>query len=196
MKKLLFASIIFLFAFFGYSFANMQNNFFCTISPDLITVTMERDNNHKCSQYLRVLSQSINKEYNNVLQIQSLIKQGYDVDFWTEIREKKRGDIKKMLIIKEQIEISVQKFDDSLFAKIKEYLVYSSSPYKLKYKKILKPIENIDPTIYIRYEIKTKIWFMKEQIQVIDAMIISENYDTLMKSFNRYVYLKNQIEWK
>jgi hypothetical protein len=25
---------------------------------------------------------------------------------------------------------------------------------------------------------------------------LAENFETLMKSFNRYVYLKNQIEWK
>jgi hypothetical protein len=144
MKKLLFANIIFLFVFFGYTFADMQNNFFCTISPDLITVTMERKNNHKCSQYLRVLSQSINKEYKDVIKIQELIKQGYDLDFWTDIREKKRSDIKRMLIIKEQIELSVQKFDDNLFSKIKEYLIYSSSPYRLKYKKIIKHLEKLE----------------------------------------------------
>jgi hypothetical protein len=25
---------------------------------------------------------------------------------------------------------------------------------------------------------------------------LAEDFETLMKSFNRYVYLKNQIEWK
>lgn len=196
MKKLLFANIIFLFVFFGYTFADMQNNFFCTISPDLITVTMERKNNHKCSQYLRVLSQSINKEYKDVIKIQELIKQGYDLDFWTDIREKKRSDIKRMLIIKEQIELSVQKFDDNLFSKIKEYLIYSSSPYRLKYKKIIKHLEKLEWDIYIKAELKNKISLMQEQLQVIDIISISDDYETLMKNFNRYIYLKKQIEWK
>lgn len=194
MKKLLFANIILLFAFFGYTFADMQNNFFCTISPDLITVTMEREDNHKCSQYLRVLSQLINKEYQNVMKIQDLIKQGYDVDFWIEIREKKRNDIKKMLITKEQIEKSIQKFDNNLFSKIKEYLIYSSSVYKLKYKKILKPLESIQTGVYIKPGIRDKISLMQEQIQVINDISLSQDYEILMKNFNRYVYLKTQIE--
>gem|GEM_PF-1104337 len=194
MKKILFVNIIFLFAFFGYTFADMQNNFYCTISPDLITVTMEKKNNHKCSQYLKVLSQSINNEYKNVVKIQDLIRQGYDLEFWTEVREKKRNDIKKMLITKEQIEKSVKIFDNNLFNKIKEYLIYSSSTYRLKYKKILKPLENIGESIYIKPCIRNKISLMQEQIQTIDAIAVSQDYDTLMKTFNKYVYLKKQIE--
>jgi hypothetical protein len=35
---------------------------------------------------------------------------------------------------------------------------------------------------------------MQEQLQVIDIISISDDYETLMKNFNRYIYLKKQIE--
>jgi hypothetical protein len=96
-----------LFGFVGTSFAYMENKVFCTISPSSIVVTLDRESNYKCSDYVTVLTQAINKEYKNVLAIQNLIRQEYDVEFWTDIRETKRFQIKRMLIIKQQIEDSV-----------------------------------------------------------------------------------------
>ena len=119
MRKLIIFNIIFVLFFLGYSFANMKDNFFCTITPGSITVTLERQNNYKCSQYIKVLSQAINKEYKDVLEIQTIIKQWYDIEFWTSIRENKRERIKKILLVKEQIEEAVFNFDDNLFLKIK-----------------------------------------------------------------------------
>jgi hypothetical protein len=75
----------------------MENKVFCTISPNTITVTLNKQNNYKCSDYVTVLTQAINKEYKNVLAIQNLVKQQYDVNFWIAIRETKRDQIKKML---------------------------------------------------------------------------------------------------
>jgi hypothetical protein len=116
------------------------------------------------------------------------------VEFWTEIRESKRDKIKKILLIKEQIEKAIQEFDDNLFAKIKEYLIYSTSSYRLKYKTFLKQFNALDDDVYISSSIKNVVSLIKEQIEVIDNILISEDYETLMKNFNRYVYLKKQIE--
>lgn len=196
MRKFIVVNIVFVLFFLGYSFANMKDNFFCTISPGSITVTLERQNNYKCSQYTKVLSQAINKEYKDVLEIQNIIKQWYDIEFWTSIRENKREKIKKMLIVKNQIEDAVMNFDDNLFWKIKEYLIFSSSPYQLKYKKLLKPLNYIENERNLSWSVRNMISLMQEQIQVIDNIIMSQDYDTLMKNFNRYVYLKKQIEWK
>ena len=38
--------------------------------------------------------------------------------------------------------------------------------------------------------------YLQEDITVIDKIISSTDYDTLVKNFNRHLYLKNQIEWK
>ncbi len=195
MKKLIVFNIIFVFFFLGYSFANMKDNFFCTIAPGSITVTLERQNNYKCSQYIKVLSQAINKEYKDVLEIQNIIKQWYDVEFWTNIRENKRERIKKILLVKEQIETAVLSFDDNLFWKIKEYLIFSASPYQLKYKKLLKPLNYIENERNLSWSVRNMISLMQEQIQIINNIIMAQDYDTLMKNFNRYVYLKKQIEW-
>lgn len=195
MKKFILINIT-IFAFFlSFSFADMKNNFYCTITPGSIVVTLERQNNYKCSQYITVLSQAINKEYRDVLEIQDIIKQGYDVDFWTDIREDKRERIKKILLVKDQIQDAVDSFDTNLFAKIKEYLIFSASPYQLKYKKILKQLNQIDAKL-ITWSIKNKMNFMQEQVEVIDNIISATDYDFLIKNFNRYVYLKKQIEWK
>jgi hypothetical protein len=183
-----------LFGFVGASFAYMENKVFCTISPNSIIVTLDRDSNYKCTDYTIVLTQAINKEYKNVLAIQNLIKQEYDVEFWTDIRETKRFQIQRMLIIKQQIEDSVEEFEENMFDKTKEYMIYTTEPYRIRYVKLLKPLERLDDNTYLRLNVRTKIKLMQEQLDIISQISLAENFETLMKSFNRYVYLKNQIE--
>ena len=38
--------------------------------------------------------------------------------------------------------------------------------------------------------------YLQEEIDAIDNIINATDYDTLMKNYNRHLYLKNQIEWK
>ncbi len=196
MKKTLLTIAIILFGFVGAGFAYMENKVLCTISQSSITVTLDRENNYMCSDYVTVLTQAINKEYKNVLAIQNLIKQDYDVEFWTDIRETKRFQIQKMLIIKQQIEDSVIEFEENLFDKTKEYMIYTISPYRIKYRKLLRPLERLEDGIYLRLSVRTKIKLMQEQLDIISKISLAEDFDTLMTSFNRYVYLKNKIEWK
>lgn len=188
--------VVIWFVFVWVSFWYMENKVYCTISPDTITVTLDKQNNYKCSDYVTVLTQAINKEYKNVLAIQNLVKQQYDVDFWISIREKKRDQIKKMLWIKKQIEDSVWEFEENLFDKTKEYIIYSTSSYKIKYKKLLRPIEKLKEWTYLSLNVRNKIKLMQEQLDVIETLSLTEDYEVLMKNFNKYIYLKKQIEWK
>lgn len=175
----------------------MEDKVFCTIWKDSITVTMEKNNNHKCNEYINALSKAINTEYNNVLSLQQIINQWYDIDFWKSIREQKRTQIKKMISIKEQIESAVSEFDQNLFKKIKEYIIYSASSEKSKYKKTLKYLENMKKSwTYISPSINKKMQYLSEEITVIENMTSATDYDTLMKNFNRHLYLKDQIIWK
>lgn len=185
-----------LLGFVGTSFAYMENKVFCTISSSSIVVTLDRESNYKCSDYTTVLTQVINKEYKNVLAIQNLIKQDYDVEFWTDIRESKRFQIQRMLIIKQEIEDSVEKFEENLFDKTKEYMIYTTDSYRIKYRKLLRPLEDLDSGTYLSFRVKNKINLMEEQLAVIAEISLAEDFEILMKTFNRYVYLKNQIEWK
>jgi len=196
MKKYI-AIFIFIIWFFWISCAYMEDKVFCTITKNAITVTMEKQGNYKCSEYISVLSQTINKEYNNILSLQKLINQWYDVDYRKEIREQKRAQLKKMLNIKEQIEDAVSDFDRNLFVKIKEYLVYSTSSVRTKYKKAANFLENYQKNWwYLTTDVKKKLWYLKESVTVIDNINFATWYDVLMKNYNRYLYLKNQIEWK
>lgn len=196
MKKLALSIVVVCFVFVWASFWYMENKVFCTISPNTITVTLDIQNNDKCMDYITVLTQAINKEYKNVLAIQKLIEQNYDVDFWFEIRELKRTQIKKMLIIKKQIQDSMVEFEDNLFDKTKEYMIYSVLPYQTKYKRLLKPLEKLEEGTYLSLNVRNKITLLQEQLEIIDIISWAEDYDTLMNSFNRYIYLKKQIEWK
>lgn len=172
----------------------MRDNFFCIVSPDAITVTIEKKNNYKCSKYIDVLSQAINKEYKDFLEIQNIIKQGYDVEFWTSIRDDKIERIKKIFLVKEQIEEAVTNFNNSMFDKIKEYLVFSVSPYQVKYKKFLKSFKQFENNRVLPLNVRNTITYLKEEIQVIENIMNAEDYDVLIKNFNRHVYLKKQIE--
>lgn len=197
MKKFILIIIVFTTFFIGLCTAYMEDVVFCTLWKNSITVTLERQHNHKCSEYLSVLSQVINSEYNDILAIQKLIKQWYDVEYWKEIRETKREKLKKILTIKEQIETAIAEFDLNLFVKMKDYIVYTVTPYQTKYKKVLKNLNNLkDKWQILSNDIKKKMDYLQEDITVIDRIFDSTDYDTLIKNFNRHLYLKNQIEWK
>ena len=197
MKKFLTTIAIITISFIWFSFSYLEDKVFCTITKNSIIVTIEKEKNYKCNEYLSVLSKSINAEYQNVLSIQALIEQWYDVDFWKEIREEKRSLIKKMLSIKEQIETAVAEFDTNMFVKIKDYLVYSSATDRTNFKKTLKHLENIEKNGWHHSSsVKKKISYMQEAITAIDNINSTNDFDTLMKNFNRYIYLKNQIIWK
>lgn len=197
MKKCIIIVWIIMTCLVWTTFAYLEDKVFCTITKDAITVTIEREKNYKCSEYLSVLSKSINTEYQNVLSIQALIEQWYDVDFWKGIREEKRSLIKKMINIKEQIETAVTEFDTNMFMKIKDYLIYSSATDRSNFKKTLKHLENISKNgWYLSYTVKKKINYMNDAITAIDTINSTNDFDTLMKAFNRYIYLKNQIIWK
>ncbi|HRX64086.1 MAG TPA: hypothetical protein P5060_03220 [Candidatus Absconditabacterales bacterium] len=183
-------------SFFGTSFAYTQDKLFCTISTHSITVTIDRQSNYKCDEYITVLRQAINKEYRNVLSIQELIDQNYDVEFWFAIREQKREQIKKMIIMKTQIEDAILEFQENLFEKTKEYIVFTVSPYRIRYKRLLKPLNDLGENTYLSARVRKKINLMQEQIEVINEIMLAEDYELLIKKFNRYIYLKNQIEGK
>ena len=197
MKKVILTLIVFATFLTGLCSAYMEDKVFCTIWKNSITVTLEKEHNYKCNEYLLLLSQTINTEYNDILSIQKLIKQWYDVDFWKDIRETKREKLKKMITIKEQIEQAVSEFDSNLFVKMKDYVIYTVTPYQTKYKKILKQLNNLkNQWQKLSYDVNKKMDYLQEDITIIDKIIDSTDYDTLIKNFNRHLYLKNQIEWK
>lgn len=197
MKKFLLTIIVFAAFFAGLCTAYMEDKVFCTLWRNSITVTLEKQQNYKCKEYLSLLSQAINTEYNDILSLQKLIKQWYDVEYWKEIRSEKTEKLKKMLAIKEQIEVAVAEFDSNLFIKMKDYVVYTVSSYQVKYKKALKHLNNLkDQWGFISSDVKKKMNYLQEDITVIDKIINATDYDTLVKNFDRHLYLKNQIEWK
>lgn len=197
MKKFMLTIIVFVLFFTAFSFAYMEDKVFCTLSKNSITVTLEKQQNYKCSEYLSLLSQAINTEYNDILSIQKLIKQGYDVDYWREIRQTKTEKLKKLLAIKEQIEVAISEFDVNLFIKMKDYVVYTVSPYQTKYKKALKHLNNLGAQWgIVSNDVKKKMNYLQEDITVIDNIIKATDYTTLIKNFDRHLYLKKQIEWK
>lgn len=197
MKKLLITTIVWIICFIGTTSAYMEDKVFCTINKNNITVTLERWKNYKCSEYLNILSQNINTQYNDILSIQKIINQWYDTEFWKGIREEKRDKLKKMINIKDQISSAVSEFDRNLFLKLKEFLIYSATEDQAKFKKAYKHIQVYEKQWGSEsYSVKKKIWYLQEAINVIDWIWSSTNYDTLVKNYNRYIYLKEQLKWK
>jgi len=81
-----------------------------------------------------------------------------------------------------------------MFDKIKEYLIFSVSPYHLKYKRFAKSFKQFENSRTLPLNVRNMITYLKEQVQVIENILTAEDYDVLIKNFNRYVYLKKQIE--
>jgi hypothetical protein len=94
----------------------------------------------------------------------------------------------------DQIEEAVTNFNNNMFDKPKEYLVFSVSPYYTKYKRFLRSFKPFENSRTLSRNVKNTVAYMKEQVQVIENIMSATDYDVLIKNFNRYVYLKKQIE--
>lgn len=196
MKKIIL-TIISILCIINVSYAYVEDLVFCTIKSDSITITIKKEKNYKCTEYLNVLSQTINTEYNDILSAQNLINKGYDKDFWTEIRDTKIEKVKKLVSTKEQIEKAMKEFDNNLFIKIKDYLTYTLSPERTDFQAILKAIKaNQKKWVILTNNEKQKLNQMEEAIGLINTIMTTSDFDTLIKSFNKYIYLKKQIIWK
>jgi len=196
MKKIILIIISILFIV-NFSYAYVEDLVFCTIKSDSITITIKKENNYKCTEYLNVLSQTINSEYNNIMSAQNLINKWYDKEFWTEIRDEKIEKVKNLLSTKEQIEQAMKEFDNNLFIKIKDYLTYTLSPERTDFQAILKVIKaNQKKWINLTNSEKQKLNQIEDAIKQINTIITTPDFNTLIQSFNKYLYLKKQILWK
>ncbi len=196
MKRILIMIVVFAFCFVWTSFAYLEDNLFCNIWKNTITVTIEKKWNYKCKDYLATLSQSIATETDNVLSIQKIVEQWYDVDYWVAIREEKREQIKSMLNMKSQIEQAEKEFEWNLFVKIKEYLIYATSSDGTVYKKGLRDLQYIERKKWVSLDVKRKMWYISESITNIKNINTATWFDDLITNYNKYLYLKKQIIWK
>lgn len=196
MKKIILI-IISILCIVNVSYGYVEDLVFCTIKSDSITITIKKENNYKCTEYLDVLSQTINTEYNNIISAQNLINKWYDTEFRTEIRDTKIEKVKKLVSTKEQIEEAIKEFDNNLFIKIKDYLTYTLSPERADFQAILKTIKaNQKKWINLTNSEKQKLNQIEDAIKQINTIMTTSDFDTLIKSFNKYLYLKKQILWK
>lgn len=196
MKKILVTIVILSFCLVWVSFAYLEDNLFCTIDKNTITVTIEKKDNYKCKDYLATLSQSIATETDNVFSIQKIVEQWYDIEYRVSIREEKREQIKSMLNMKSQIEEAEKEFEWNLFAKIKEYLIYATSSDGTVYKKGLRDLQYIERKKWVSPDVKRKMWYISESITNIKNINSATGFDDLISNYNRYLYLKKQIIWK
>lgn len=197
MKKTIIIIIAFILCSLGYGYAYIENLVFCTITENSITITIKKEDNYQCSEYLKVLSQSINTEYNDIVSAQNLINKWYDISFWEEIRDSKIENLKKLISLKEQIENAIKEFDNNLFLKIKDYIIYTISPDRADYQLILKTVKIYQKKWQkLSSKDNKKIQQVQECIDIIDSMMTTNDFETLIKNFNKYLYLKNQITWK
>ena len=92
MKKNALLIIVFCLFSIGFTSAYVEDKVFCTIWSNSITVTMEKEHNYKCKEYLSVLSQAINTEYNDIISIQKLIplhnRFNCEIDFVNSLSER------------------------------------------------------------------------------------------------------------
>ena len=197
MKKFILTIMLLIYLVTNVCFAYIEDKVFCTLWKNSITVTMEKENNYKCTEYLTLLSQVINTEYIDILSIQKLIKQWYDVEYRKEVMEMKKEKLRKVIALKWQIETAISEFDSNLFIKLKDYIIYIVSLKQNKYEKVLKHLNNLEKQgSMVSKSIKKKMEYLQEDITIIDNIIEATGYDTLMNNFNRHLYLQNQIEWK
>lgn len=199
MKKALLAFAITTCGLCSSAFWYLQNNLYCSIINENIIVSLKpEDATDKCSEYLRILNTSLKKEYKDFLLVQSYIDNHQSISYRRSIRNEKQEKIIYITTMKDKIVSAMTAFEGNVFTQIKEYMVYISRPYSVRYRRMLRPIQMLETGAYEKLNSHTKnvILLLQNQVATIDVIRNSTWYDVLNSWWNQYLLLKKQIEWK
>ncbi|PID34870.1 MAG: hypothetical protein CR971_01010 [candidate division SR1 bacterium] len=187
--------------FFGGSFlflgkinttdAYFQDRIYCTIQGEHLTVSLKKNNNYLCKNYILYLKNRIYKEYQTIQKINKLIQQRENIIFWINIKNKKFENIKKINALIQKIQYNTAKFEKNLLTIIQKYLKKMLDQEYFYYNKI----EN--NFIYINTSSQEIINLQNKITQIKNTIIQTQNaktMDGLLHKLTQYLYLKKTIK--
>ncbi len=171
--------------------ARFQDRIYCTIKGETLTVSLKKNNNYLCKNYILYLQNRIYKEYQTIQKINKLIQQRDNTLFWVNIKEKKFQNIKKINALIQKIQYNTNTFEKNLLTIIQKYLKKTLDQEYFYYNKIENNFIYINTSSKEIINLQNKITQIKNTIIQTQA---STTMDELLNKLTQYLYLKKEIK--
>ncbi len=194
MMKYIKYLLTFIFLLFGYvplSFSYFQDKLYCTITKENVVISLENKKYYTCKIYIRYIETQMKKVYNDILLIQKYIDKKQDLWYWKPLKDEKVVFLNSLQNMRLNILSHMQTFEENLIETSKRYFLNSIFEYKKKLDASLKAFAPLQNTWKEKYVI-----LLKDQLAVIEKIEQAKTFEELNTAMQRYVYLKQQLEWK
>ena len=190
LKYIIWIMIV-LFGLYQTGFASFEKNLYCEISKDKIIISLDSKNNHTCNVYIRYIESQMKNVYKDILVIQKYVDQKEDLWYWKPLKKDKVDLLGLLQNMRLNIMSHMQTFQLNLIDTSKNFFLDSINDYTNKISKSLKILLTLEDKSALRY-----ISLLEQQLDVIEKISQAKTFDQLDLYIKRYVYLKQQIEWK
>lgn len=172
--------------------ADFQESLYCTIQENTLIVSMKKNNNYLCKNYILYLQNRIYKEYQAIQQTNKLIQEGDNIVFWVDIKRKKLETIQKINLLINKIRHNIQQFEKNLITTIQKYITNNLKKEEIYFEKMLQNLIDIQSTDTKLLEIEKLIYQAQNHIYNITT---TQSMDILLENLTNYIYIKNKITW-
>lgn len=194
MKKIFLIAIFCLFSVWAVS-ADLSDSLFCSIKKDEVTISLKQTvGYYKCKDTIASLEHLMIETAKDLMKIQTYINRGRDVEYRKTIRTQKQDLIKKLQASKATIVTNIQTFQTTLLQKSVKYFILKITPYKIRIQKSLVKIDALSGVA--TPWLNAYATLLKAQLSTIEALGKATTSQELVDLLARYVYLKQEIEWK
>lgn len=174
-------------------FSYFEQQMYCKLSLNNITVSLKKTDWYLCKTYVSSLEIGMKKTYKDILVIQWYIDRKYDVDYRKWVKQPMLDKLNLMQKLRIDILASMQKFEKNLLVTSKKYFLDWIGNYKWQLMDSLDKLKALNSTTYAssRY-----ISLVNQQLAVIINIEKATSFDTLNLLIPKYIYFKQQLEWK
>lgn len=194
MKKIFLIAIFCLFSVWAVS-ADLSDLLFCSIKKDEVTISLKQTvGYYKCKDTIASLEHLMIETAKDLMKIQTYINRGRDLEYRKTIRTQKQDLIKKLQASKATIVTNMQTFQTTLLQKSVKYFILKITPYKIRIQKSLVKIDALSGVATPWLNAYASL--LNAQLSTIEALGKATTSQELVDLLARYVYLKQEIEWK
>ncbi len=190
LKYLLVILIVFVW-FFSKSFSAFEDKMYCEIGKDKIVISLDSRKNHTCNVYIRYIESKMKNIYKDTLVIQKYIDQKSDLGYWKPLKDDKVQLLNQLQNMRLNILAHMKSFEDNLIETSKKFFLDSIYDYRKRLSLSLDTIVALQDPSAARY-----VSLLEQQLGILERISQAKTFDQLDAYIKRYVYLKQQLEWK
>lgn len=174
-------------------------DYFCSVKEDVIKISINPSVGVSCDDYLSNLDLLLVNTAKEMVDLNSLIKQGRDADYWLNVRDQKQLDIQKYSLLKDRILTHIDKFSYTFFIKIRDYVILSIKDDIQTYIKTFKRIQWFQEN-YQGYPLSENLEkyqdILVDVLEVVQDIYTAEDTDEILEHYRKYIYFKEVLKWR